>query len=304
MAIRIIPEAQLAAWPLDAVSAIQPLLRADLPRLYQRRADRLRQLAAGHPFGDYLTFAAGVVSAQLRVLHAMPLDADAGLPAAEDGAPPLAAAALRRAPQWRRMLRRLVAELRPEASPTVRQALDSLAALTDDELENRAQSLLDGDLAAVGSDLAVFLWAALSLYWAQMAARVRGQARADGGQRQFCPICGSAPVASVIQGKGTVPGLRYLHCALCESEWHMVRAVCSNCEQSDDLVYWSLDDRQAAVKAESCGHCDSYLKILFQDRDAAVDAVADDLASIILDAKLEAQGFSRSSINPFLFPAG
>ncbi|WP_424710724.1 formate dehydrogenase accessory protein FdhE, partial [Klebsiella pneumoniae] len=65
---------------------------------------------------------------------------------------------------------------------------------------------------------------------------------------------------------------------------------------------WSLDDENAAVKAESCGDCGSYLKILYQEKDAKVEAVADDLASIILDARMEEEGFARSSLNPFLFP--
>lgn len=309
MAIRIIPEQQLVSWPLDAVSAIRPLLPADLPRLYQLRSDRLRQLAADHPFADYLLFVATVVDAQRRILHDLPLAPDAAPPALADGGPPLLASRLVRSPFWRDLLHRLIDELRPAASATVNQVLTGLAELPDDALESQAQLLLAGDYAAVGSDRAAFLWAALSVYWAQMAGRLPGEARADGGQRQFCPVCGSAPVASIIQGKGNVPGLRYLHCTLCESEWHMVRAICSNCEQTDDIVYWSLDQqppagRNATVKAESCGHCNSYLKIMFQDRDAAVDPIADDLASLMLDAKLEQQGFSRSGINPFLFPAG
>jgi len=304
MAIRIIPEEQLASWPLDAVSAIRPLLAADLPRLYRQRADRLRQRAADHPFADYLNFVAGVVDAQLRVLQAMPLDRDLRPPTTDAVTPPLAAARLPRAPYWRQVLRRLIEELRPTASPTVSRVLDSLAAAGDEALEQQAQALLAGDVAAVGSDRAVFIWTALSLYWAQLAGRIQGQARADGGQRQCCPVCGGAPVASIIKGIGNVPGLRYLHCSLCESEWHMVRAICSNCEQTDDLVYWSLDERESAVKAESCGHCASYLKIVFQDRDAAAECVADDLASIMLDARLEEQGLSRSGISPFLFTTG
>jgi len=78
---------------------------------------------------------------------------------------------------------------------------------------------------------------------------------------------------------------------------------CSNCEQTRDLNYWSLDSEQAAVKAESCGDCGTYLKILYQEKDPQVEAVADDLASLVLDARMEEEGFGRSSINPFLFPA-
>lgn len=109
------------------------------------------------------------------------------------------------------------------------------------------------------------------------------------------------PVSSMVQ-IGTTQGLRYLHCNLCETEWHVVRIKCSNCEQTRDLNYWSLENEDAAVKAESCGDCGTYLKILYQEKDPKVEAVADDLASLILDAKMEQEGFARSSINPFLFP--
>ena len=73
------------------------------------------------------------------------------------------------------------------------------------------------------------------------------------------------PVSGVIQ-IGTTQGLRYLHCGLCETEWHVVRIKCTNCEQTRDLNYWSLESEQAAVKAESCGDCGSYLKILSQEK--------------------------------------
>ena len=59
---------------------------------------------------------------------------------------------------------------------------------------------------------------------------------------------------------------------------------------------------QAAVKAESCGDCGTYLKIMYQEKDPKVEAVADDLASLVLDARMEQEGFARSSINPFMFP--
>ncbi len=73
-----------------------------------------------------------------------------------------------------------------------------------------------------------------------------------------------------------------LHCNLCETEWHVVRVKCSNCEQSGKLHYWSLDDEQAAIKAESCDDCGTYLKILYQEKEPKVEAVADDLASLAI----------------------
>ncbi len=48
------------------------------------------------------------------------------------------------------------------------------------------------------------------------------------------------------------------------------------------LHYWSLDDEQAAIKAESCDDCGTYLKILYQEKEPKVEAVADDLASLVI----------------------
>ena len=129
-----------------------------------------------------------------------------------------------------------------------------------------------------------------------MAARLPLHA-STGENRQLCPVCAQAPSASVI-----LSGLRYLHCSLCESRWHMVRLKCSNCEQTDKLDYWSLDSKDTTLKAESCGDCYSYLKVLYLDRNHELEAIADDLASLALDAELEREGFARSGPHPLLFP--
>ena len=180
--------------------------------------------------------------------------------------------------------------------------IENLEKASTQELEDMASALFASDFSSVSSDKAPFIWAALSLYWAQMANLIPGKARAEyGEQRQYCPVCGSMPVSSMVQ-IGTTQGLRYLHCNLCETEWHVVRVKCSNCEQSGKLHYWSLDDEQAAIKAESCDDCGTYLKILYQEKEPKVEAVADDLASLVLDARMEQEGYARSSINPFLFP--
>lgn len=307
MSIRIVPKEQLGAQreKPHTAEAIPPLLFANLKSLYTRRAERLRQLAADHPLGDYLHFAAAIAEAQQHALHDHPLQldlSDALRQGAERGKPPLDLSVYPRSAHWRTLLTALIAELRPQAPQHVLAVLDNLEKAAEQELEQMATALLNREFAQVGSENAPFIWAALSLYWAQMASQIPGRARAEYGEhRQFCPVCGSIPVSSMVH-IGTVNGLRYLHCNLCESEWHVVRVKCSNCEQTRDLNYWSLDSEQAAVKAESCGDCGTYMKILYQEKDPQVEAVADDLASLILDAKMEDEGFARSSINPFLFP--
>lgn len=309
MSIRIVPKEQLGAQREKSTTAenIPPLLFANLKSLYSRRADRLRQLAVDNPLGDYLNFAAELAQAQQHALHDNPLELDlseALAQGAASGKPPLDLSVFPRSEHWRKLLTSLIAELRPQAPEHILAVLDNLEKASAHELELMADALLNREFGKVGSEKAPFLWAALSLYWAQMASLIPGKARAEyGEQRQFCPVCGSIPVSSMVH-IGTVNGLRYLHCNLCESEWHVVRVKCSNCEQTRDLNYWSLDSEQAAVKAESCGDCGTYLKILYQEKDPQVEAVADDLASLVLDARMEEEGFGRSSINPFLFPAG
>ncbi|MFZ1873472.1 formate dehydrogenase accessory protein FdhE [Serratia sp. D1N4] len=307
MSIRIVPKEQLGAQREKSTTAetIPPLLFANLKSLYTRRAERLRQLAVDHPLGDYLNFAASIAAAQNNACHDNPLVLDlsaALIQGAASGKPPLDASVYPRSEHWHKLLASLIAELRPQAPEHVAPVLENLEKASAHELELMASALLNNEFAKVGSDKAPFIWAALSLYWTQMASQIPGKARAEYGEhRQFCPVCGSMPVSSMVH-IGTVNGLRYLHCNLCESEWHVVRVKCSNCEQTRDLNYWSLDSEQAAIKAESCGDCGTYLKLLYQEKDPQVEAVADDLASLVLDAKMEDEGFARSSINPFLFP--
>jgi len=306
MAIRIIPQDRLEIKQNNAAEGIPPLLFPRLKNLYSRRAARLRQLAEKNPLGDYLRFAAVIAAAQEIVLYDHPLHMDLQARLEESdrlGQPPLDISTLPRDAHWQHLLHSLIAELKPEMSGQALSVLENLEKASASELELMAGALLGGDFTQVSSDKAPFIWAALSIYWAQMAALIPGKARAEpGDQRQFCPVCASVPVSSVIHMGNRKEGLRYLHCNLCESEWHVVRAKCSNCEQTRDLHYWSLDSETAAVKAESCGDCGTYLKMLYQEKDPAVEPVADDLASLILDARMEQEGFARSSLNPFLFP--
>ncbi|OTA15347.1 formate dehydrogenase accessory protein FdhE [Xenorhabdus vietnamensis] len=309
MSIRIVPKEQLVKERVNERSAgfIPPLLFANLKNLYQQRAERLKTLATeSNPFSSYLNFAAEIAQAQQKALYDNPLDMELDELlrhySQQENLVPLDCKTLRRTQHWQNILHSLIAELLPAVPEHVKPALENLAKNSAQELEEMASALLNNEFSRVSADQAVFVWAALSVYWAQMASLIPGKARAEYGEhRQFCPVCGSMPVASVVQ-IGTSQGLRYLHCNLCESEWHVVRIKCSNCEQTRDLNYWSLESEQAAIKAESCGDCGSYLKILYQEKDPNVDAVADDLASLILDAKMEEEGFARSSLNPFLFP--
>ena len=97
-------------------------------------------------------------------------------------------------------------------------------------------------------------------------------------------------------------GVRYLQCSLCECQWHVVRSKCSNCDSTHALDYWCLEDEKAPIKAESCNECQTYLKAFYQQADHQLELVADDLASLALDAEMEAKELVRSGINPLMLP--
>jgi FdhE protein len=100
---------------------------------------------------------------------------------------------------------------------------------------------------------------------------------------------------------GQSQGYRYLHCALCASEWHLVRVTCSQCQNTENIGYHSIAGGSAAIRAESCDRCHTYRKILYQEKDADVEPVADDLASLALDLLMAEAGYHRGSGNPLLW---
>lgn len=291
--------------PTGGVNEITPVLLPSLKNRYSQRAARLLQLANEHAMGDYLGFCARIAQAQQQLLESLPLPEELAAGLSEhvsSGRPPLASADHSRDGYWQQLLHGLIEQLYAQASPTVRNTLDGLRQQTPAQLEQLASALLAGDFDQVDSGQALFLWAALSLYFTQLASALPAGAKAHlGEQRQHCPVCTSAPVASVVM-TGAQAGLRYLQCSLCECRWHMVRVKCSNCEATGALDYWSLERQDAAVKAESCNDCHSYLKVFYPEKDRDQELLADDLATLALDAEVEREGYGRSGVSPFLFP--
>lgn len=291
--------------PTGGVNEIIPVLLPSLKDRYRKRAARLRELADEHAMGDYLGFCAQLADSQQQLLERLPLPQvlkDSLAQRLGSGQAPLASGDYPRDRYWQQLLQGVIDQLYPEANPAVRSTLDALRGHSPEQLEHLASALLAGDYEQVGSAAALFVWAALSLYFTQLANALPASASAVlGEQRQHCPVCASAPLASVVM-TGAQAGLRYLQCSLCECRWHMVRIKCSNCETTGALDYWSLERQDAAVKAESCNDCHSYLKVFYPEKDRDQELLADDLASLALDAEVEREGYGRSGVSPYLFP--
>jgi FdhE protein len=185
----------------------------------------------------------------------------------------------------------------PEAA---RAAIARLENADDADLEGFADALLAGDFARLDRAAAPFVAAALQVYWLHMATSLGTAAFGRLDTPHLCPVCGSPPAASVVRIGAAEHGLRYLNCSLCGAEWHAVRIKCVFCDTTKGISYYGIEGGSVAIKAERCDACESYLKILYMEKDPNVDVVADDVASVALDVLMAEAGVVRGGVNFFL----
>lgn len=280
----------------------------DPTSLFALRAARLRALAqrsgAVGELAPYLEFLAAVADAQ-----------DAVVPASPSPAPP-AAEALARARQFamppldrsafapdravrdacRRLFDALAAAPKPEAAET---ALARMRRADDRTLEAMIAAVLTDAVPADAVAEHIYVAAALQVHFARLAAQLDATALAPVAVG-VCPSCGGAPVASLVVGWYGAEGARYAACALCATLWNEVRVKCLVCGSTKGVGLQEVEGQGGTVKAETCDACGSYVKVLYQDKDAGIEPVADDVASLGLDQLLSGGEHRRAGVNPFL----
>jgi FdhE protein len=315
---RILDPAQIEAF---AQRSIPRLRLADPTTLYLGRAERLAALSVGHAIGDYLQLIASLCEAQHRASASWPSLAE---PASADtepltarmararahGLPVLQASAWPRDARWRLVLGELCESLRTRAPTPARAVCERLMGEDPARLEAEADRLLGVSPGIIDFQAAPFLMAALQVYWLGLARTLERDTAtltslqnrpADTAMAGVCPICGMLPVASVVRADAQHQGYRYLHCALCATEWHLVRIKCTHCLVSEGIHYHYVEGGSDAIRAESCDSCRTYRKILYREKDPAAEPVADDLASLSLDLLMSAERYQRACGNPFLW---
>jgi FdhE protein len=288
---------------IEAAAGSIPELRLPPADLFLMRARRLEQLAEGHAMGDYLRFVARLARVQQEALDAGPAGQ---LPSAERleqcreyDMPPLAPAGLRLS-GWHDTARQLARQVQSALTPVGQAALQQVVDGDDAWLDEQATRLLDIDTQHLNAAVTPVIGAALQVHWTHLARQLEPTQVARPEHPNLCPVCGSHPVSSVVRIGGAENGLRYLHCTLCASEWHVVRAKCSNCDNTRGIAYYHLEGGNRVVEAESCPECETYLKVVHQDKDPQADPVADDLASLTLDLLMDEADSARSGINWYL----
>ena len=282
-----------------------PFLLPARATVFAERADRFAALARGHSLGDWLDFLGQLTRAQHAALQALPElplpDARTLAQARSHGMPPLNASSLAHPAIWRDVLRQLATALGPDDAPAAaRDTLAVLAAAADAQLEALAATLLAGALQAGDSAALPFVAAALQVVFTAQASQLAASQLQTLDAHGVCPCCGSLPVASVVRLGAAIDNLRYLHCSLCNSEWNVPRAVCTACATDKGVALHEIAGSNGAVRAETCDSCRSYLKIVYQEKDAQVDPVADDLATLALDMLVDEAGYERAGPNLLL----
>lgn len=297
---------------------IEGLDNTHIPRLaqpndrfvFQERANRLRQLATDNPIADYLNVMAHVADAQqiaLQKYTSIPSATKEQIDRAQaHGMPPLQAAGWKRDAVWLAILVDILQHVQaqasvPEAVTDVCEQLQKRVSEQPAALEHLADVLLARFDESVDAAQAPFVMAALQVYWTRLGIDFAEGDLPIMSPFGVCPCCGSLPVSTIVRIGGARDGMRYAVCSLCSTEWHIVRVTCSHCDDNEKITYHAIEGGSEAIKAESCGKCNTYRKIFYQNKDQMVEAVADDLGSLELDMLMGEEGFFRVNGNPFLW---
>lgn len=282
-----------------------PFVRLPEPStLFADRAARLRQLAELSPLKPYLTFIAALTEAQ-ALIQADPTPAPApdpdairrahefGMPlidrdkAADDGSLNL-------------VFDRLFAEAaRIEMPQDAATALAHVAEASQQERRAMVEAIFAGRLPPDAVAEHIYLWSGLQVYFSGLASRLDPKVArpvADG----LCPICGSLPCSSMVVGWTGAHGARFCACSLCNGMWHYVRIKCTCCGSTKGIGYKEVEGGDRVVKAETCDECQSWTKIIYQQKSSGAEPVADDVGSLGIDLLMRSEPYQRGGFSPLL----
>jgi FdhE protein len=282
-----------------------PFVRLPNPsRIFADRAQRFAALAPNHPLASYLLF----LSALCEVQHKAQDGASAPeLPAADAIArargfamPPLDRNRFTASAEFYASFDRLLQLAQAIEKPVAATGALARVIAADVALrEEMIRNVLADSIPAEQLAEHVYVAAAMQLHFARLAAQLDGKRLvpvADGA----CPACGAPPVSSMIVGWPSAHNTRFCACSLCGTMWNYVRIKCTICASTAGIHYQEIDGGPGTLKAETCDTCHTYVKILQQQKDPALEPVADDVASLGLDLLVRETGFRRGGVNPFL----
>ncbi|MGO9566432.1 MAG: formate dehydrogenase accessory protein FdhE [Desulfomonilaceae bacterium] len=168
--------------------------------------------------------------------------------------------------------------------------LTAIGACADEEIDRTASKL--------GVDMGIlqFVLGQLAKPFAQKQAESLAPLPQDlQWHKGYCPVCGSWPEMSFLEGK---EGRRRLRCSFCAHEWSYMRTKCPFCESEDQekLELLFSEDRRSE-RAELCYECMKYLVSLdLRERFDDVVREAAPLGLVYLDVLAQDKGFAPGAI--------
>jgi FdhE protein len=277
---------------------------ADPATRFVSHARRFAVLAPGHQLEPYLRFLAALSQAQHDCQEGLP---PAVLPPSTEietayghGMPPISVGVIEPDMTASLTLLRIIGLLQSSEMPEpARAALNGIMGKDDGGRCGMMRAVMMAEIPADEIAGHVLAAAAVQVHFSRLASQLDARRLAEVAPGA-CPACGGSPVASVIVELPKVSGHRYCCCSLCGTQWNVSRIRCVMCGGEKGVAYHNIEGVSDTIKAETCDDCLSYVKIFHQDKDAALDPVADDVASLGLDLLLRKEGFHRGSANPFL----
>ena len=127
-----------------------------------------------------------------------------------------------------------------------------------------------------------------------VAARVRASADLSGWTKGYCPVCGSPPEISYLEGQ---EGKRMLSCSLCATTWRFTRVACPSCEtdKHDQIEIFYAEDKPKE-RAEACNACKRYvLSVDRRERARELVPSVEPLALMHLDIIMQERGYTPAS---------
>ncbi|MFS4436639.1 formate dehydrogenase accessory protein FdhE [Paracoccaceae bacterium GXU_MW_L88] len=273
--------------------------------LFEARAKRFAFLAEhSERLGGYLTFLGALSDLQAKLAAELPApepvsEARVAM-ARESRLPPIDRTALAKDPALQDTLRRFcdAAEALDMPEPA-RIALKAVQAAEADEQQWLISNILSDTIPEDSAAPHLFAAAAVQIHMARLAASLDVDNLVP-IKTGVCPSCGGRPVTSSVIGAKEIENVRYVSCTCCATQWNEVRVKCLCCGSTKGISYRSVETGDAVIKAEVCTECDHWVKILYQVKNASLDPVADDVASLGLDLMMKDTDFARGGLNPYL----
>jgi FdhE protein len=124
------------------------------------------------------------------------------------------------------------------------------------------------------------------------ARRLASHLAEDEGNRNSCPICGSAPIIGELDADGRL----WVHCSLCWHRWTVERMVCLSCgNRSGESLEYLYSEEEPEYRVYLCNECQQYLKVVDTRKlDRIFFPPLEQVVSLHLDIKAAEKGYAHA----------